>query len=225
MQAVLAGLESAAARDSSSDLVAVLLDVQFRVSKSTFDGDRDDDVRCSVTRLWEFFVRQMQIGSPFLQATIRRTARIITSRLFCSYPALIAGLLKLTDDADPMSAPLVIEVFTDIAARIDVAFRADFLSGTDVVQCFVQKAEQVYECVPAAIARLPNLGIEWHAELLAAYLAPAVVPPQYRAVYAIVAAFPDLMPNLFADGRDLTLIAFLLSSLDGPKKKWNLWEK
>jgi hypothetical protein len=111
-------------------------------------------------------------------------------------------------------------VFTDIAARIDIVFRADFLSGIDVVQYFVQKAEQVYECTPAAIARLPNLGIEWHAELLAAYLVPSVVPPQYRAVYAIVSAFPDLLPNLFAaDGRDLTLIAFLLSSLDGPEQK------
>jgi hypothetical protein len=63
--------------------------------------------------------------------------------------------------------------------------------------------------------RLANLGPGLRARLLAGYLQKSPVIAQDRAVHAIVALFPRLLPGVHA-AADVTLIAFVSTPLAVP---------
>jgi hypothetical protein len=155
-----------------------------------------------------------------MQAAIRRTARVVATRLYCCYPDAILGLLQSSvdpADLEPRRALLVLDLFSELAARVDAVALPRFLDSLDIFPYFTLRDDHVYDAAPRAIARIANLGADWHARLLGAYLAAPPVTAQYRALHAIVARFPRLLPA-FRAAADATLIAFLWASLGVPSQ-------
>jgi hypothetical protein len=177
-------------------------------------------VHCAIRRLWTLLLARVQTDSPSLQSTICCTARVVATRLYCCYPNLILSLLKLSIDSaelDPRRASLVLDLFSDLGSRVDSVALPRFLDGADLFTYFTINDDRIYDTAPRAIVRLANLGSDWHARLLAEYLQKPPVTAQYRAVHAIVALFPRLLPDVHA-AADVTLIAFLWTSLAVPKQ-------
>lgn len=218
MQDIVATLNAATMPDSEIDLSKFLISSQTKLTRNILNGETPESIFQFISTIFSFFAKQIRKEVPAVQTLMRRTACIFVMKMYPYFPDTLIAVLKSTmsdkDNIDPKSAALLIQVFTLIAETIDEFYLTEFLSELEAFPFLTQKDPVVFELVPELLPRLKNLGIEWHSQLLRAFLSSGIENSQYRAILAIIESFPSLVSILFENSPDLMLLAFIVSSLD-----------